>query len=245
VTNVVVTSAPSTIIKVTQVSPVLGEIDAIERTSEISLSSTQGAAGPPGPAGGDGPAGPPGTTDYTLLTNKPTIPDITPLVTGPGSSTDNTLVRFDQATGKLIQGSSVVLDDSGRFASLNTVGSVTLSGTAGAVSITTQNAAANIVFQSKINGDTQYRYQQDASGLIQWGPGATTAPDTNLYRSGPDTLKTDDNFIVAGTLTAGGSVIKPNLFVGPTNNLTGPGIWVQTGLGADGTGFTFWIEDGV
>lgn len=26
--------------------------------------------------------------------------------------------------------------------------------------------------------------------------------------------------------------------------LTEPGIWVQTGLGADGSDFTFWIEDG-
>lgn len=37
-----------------------------------------------------------------------------------------------------------------------------------------------------------------------------------------------------------------NLHVGPTNELgAGSGVWVQTGLGDDGTGFTFWIEDGV
>lgn len=35
-----------------------------------------------------------------------------------------------------------------------------------------------------------------------------------------------------------------NLAVGPTNTLTAEGLWVQTGLGPDGTGFTFWIEDG-
>lgn len=36
-----------------------------------------------------------------------------------------------------------------------------------------------------------------------------------------------------------------NLHIGPTNELSaGSGIWVQTGLGADGTDFTFWIEDG-
>lgn len=27
--------------------------------------------------------------------------------------------------------------------------------------------------------------------------------------------------------------------------LTDAGIWIQTGLGADGQGFTFWFEDGV
>lgn len=33
--------------------------------------------------------------------------------------------------------------------------------------------------------------------------------------------------------------------VGNTNpNLTGPGLWIQTGLGPGGTGFTFWFEDG-
>lgn len=35
-------------------------------------------------------------------------------VTGPASATDNTLPRFDGATGKLIQGSSVTVDDAGR-----------------------------------------------------------------------------------------------------------------------------------
>lgn len=34
-------------------------------------------------------------------------------VTGPGSSTDNALVRFDSTTGKLIQNSTITLDDTG------------------------------------------------------------------------------------------------------------------------------------
>lgn len=34
--------------------------------------------------------------------------------------------------------------------------------------------------------------------------------------------------------------------IGPTNpNLTVPGVWWQTGLGADGSGMTLWIEDGL
>lgn len=36
-----------------------------------------------------------------------------PKVTGPGSSTDNTVPRFDGATGVVIQGSTVTIDDSG------------------------------------------------------------------------------------------------------------------------------------
>lgn len=36
------------------------------------------------------------------------------------------------------------------------------------------------------------------------------------------------------------------LSVGTTNTLTPgtPGMWLQTGLGPDGTDFTLWIEDG-
>lgn len=36
-------------------------------------------------------------------------------VVGPGSSTDNAIARFDGATGKLLQNSTVLLDDVGRF----------------------------------------------------------------------------------------------------------------------------------
>lgn len=47
-------------------------------------------------------------------------------VVGPGSSTDNTLPRFDSTTGKLLQGSGVVVDDSNNVSG---VGNITLSGT--------------------------------------------------------------------------------------------------------------------
>lgn len=35
-------------------------------------------------------------------------------------------------------------------------------------------------------------------------------------------------------------------FVGPSQpiGVTGQYLWVQTGLGDDGTGITFWVEDG-
>lgn len=46
----------------------------------------------------------------------------------------------------------------------------------------------------------------------------------------------------AGTLDAPGAA---SLFVGPQQpEFAGPGLWVQTGLGSDGTGMTIWIEDG-
>lgn len=42
-------------------------------------------------------------------------------VTGPGSSTDNAVVRFDSTTGKLIQNSVVTIDNSGNIATAGTV----------------------------------------------------------------------------------------------------------------------------
>lgn len=46
--------------------------------------------------------------------------------TGPASAVDNTLARYDNTTGKILQGSGVVLDDSNN---LSGIGNITLSGT--------------------------------------------------------------------------------------------------------------------
>ena len=42
-------------------------------------------------------------------------------VTGPGSSTDNALARFDSTTGKIIQNSIGILDDSGNLTGINSI----------------------------------------------------------------------------------------------------------------------------
>ena len=72
------------------------------------------------------------------------------------------------------------------------------------LSITIPDAAAagTDVFSSKISTDTQYRYIVNADGGIEWGAGGTSAPDTNLYRSAADTLKTDDMFGAGGNIYA-------------------------------------------
>jgi hypothetical protein len=46
-------------------------------------------------------------------------------VDGPASSNDNTIVRFDGTTGKLIQGSSVTIDDSGNVYTSGTINGAT------------------------------------------------------------------------------------------------------------------------
>ncbi len=49
-------------------------------------------------------------------------------VVGPGSATDNAVVRFDSTTGKLVQNSAVTIDDSGNIATSGTVDGVDVSG---------------------------------------------------------------------------------------------------------------------
>ena len=53
--------------------------------------------------------------------------------------------------------------------------------------------------------DADNRFELQADGKQEWGNG-TDAPDTNLYRSAANTLKTDDALTVAGLLTATGGV---------------------------------------
>jgi len=68
------------------------------------------------PAGSD-----PLTVAQSQVTGLPA--DLAARVTGPASSTDNTLPRFDLATGKVLQGSGVTVDDSNNISGLGTIGS--------------------------------------------------------------------------------------------------------------------------
>lgn len=68
-------------------------------------------------------------------------------VVGPASSTDNAVARFDLATGKLLQNSGVIIDDSNNISGISTLssGNQTITGT---VAITANAAAAFAVGQN-------------------------------------------------------------------------------------------------
>lgn len=144
-------------------------------------------------------------------------------VVGPASSTDNAIARFDSTTGKLVQNSSVILDDNGRIrlggadgsAMVDVIGATA----AGIQGLRIQgDAAGAISFSTYISGDSFLRFNFTAAGVLLFGDG--TAPgDTNLYRSGANTLTTDDSFSAAnvdtgiisyaaarGKVTAGGNL---------------------------------------
>jgi hypothetical protein len=62
-------------------------------------------------------------------------------------------------------------------------------------------ASANVaMLKVGQSADTQDRFMVDSDSELWWGSGSATV-DTNLYRSGANTLKTDDSLIVNGDLT--------------------------------------------
>lgn len=82
-------------------------------------------------------------------------------------------------------------------------------GNTGAVIKAETQTAASRVFQSGIQTtDSTARFSIETSGKMEWGAGSASARDTNLYRSAADTLKTDDNLVVGGTLTIGADTVQ-------------------------------------
>lgn len=78
----------------------------------------------------------------------------------------------------------------------------------------------DIALLSWVSGDSQDRFEIYADGKHWWGPGGSTAPDTNLYRSAAGKLKTDGDLIVAGTtinISNTGAVIWFGTAGGDTN----------------------------
>lgn len=65
--------------------------------------------------------------------------------------------------------------------------------------------------------DTQPGWMVDLAKTMWWGAGGSTAPDTNLYRSAANTLKTDDSLVVGANLTVtNGLVASDSAAMRPT-----------------------------
>lgn len=60
---------------------------------------------------------------------------------------------------------------------------------------------ATDVFRIYYQGDLYGSYSIDENGKMQWGAGASSAPDVNLYRSSAGVLKTDTAMQVGGNLS--------------------------------------------
>lgn len=99
-------------------------------------------------------------------------------VTGPGSSTDNALPRFDSTTGKVLQGSGVVVDDSNNVSG---IGTISLSGTVDGRDVATDGTkldgieTAATADQSDSEIETAYNNQVAAASQAEMEAGTETA----------------------------------------------------------------------
>lgn len=73
----------------------------------------------------------------------------------------------------------------------------------GASGTSTLAATALIVKTYTGTADSQDRFNLTVAGSANWGSGGSAAPDTNLYRAGSASLKTDSGFTAASLTTTG------------------------------------------
>lgn len=96
-------------------------------------------------------------------------------VTGAASSTDNAITRFDGTTGKVIQNSTVTLDDNGNLANVNAIGFDTTPGTlptaAGSMFWDTGDGTPSVI----LNANTNLQLGQENIALVYNGTGSTIA----------------------------------------------------------------------
>lgn len=128
-------------------------------------------------------------------------------VVGPGSSTDNALVRFDGTTGKLVQSSVGILSDAGALSGLTSVAATTFTGalTGNASTATTLQTSRTIWGQSfdgsaNVTGALTGVTDLTASGLLTLNAGTANGV---TYLNGSKVLTSGSALTFDGTtLTA-------------------------------------------
>lgn len=146
-------------------------------------------------------------------------------VTGPGSSTDNALVRFDSTTGKIIQNGVIIEDDTGNLSQSASVSGASLS----IQTINSSNTASATAFhQCQVAGSTasDAYYQANISGGQSWTWGLDNSDSDAWVLSGSSSLGTT-NFIRADVGTGSLNYPQQPAFLASlanvVNNVTGDG----------------------
>ncbi len=81
---------------------------------------------------------------------------------------------------------------------LKTDDTLEIEASSGAAAIRTTVAAADsLIFNKLLSTDSAGAFRLFGDGKQEWGAGGSVGRDTNLYRSAANTLKTDDNLVVA------------------------------------------------
>lgn len=121
--------------------------------------------------------------------------------------------QTDDGTCWVSNGSSPISGSWDQIATSSTYGS--------ALNIST-SATGNIPFNLRVGSEANNKFHVRGDGATFWGAGGATAVDTNLYRSAANTLKTDDNLIVAlNSTVTGNSAIGGNETVTGNHTVTG------------------------
>ncbi len=116
-------------------------------------------AGPTGPTGALGPTGPAGSGSGDVV--------------GPGSSTDNAVVRWDGTSGTLIQNSDVTLSDTGTFANVEAMSFDTAAAIAPATAKLTWNDGDGTFEFGLKGGNAVLQVGQENVCLVYNGSGST------------------------------------------------------------------------
>lgn len=121
-------------------------------------------------------------------------------VAGPGSSTDNTLPRFDSTTGKIIQSSGIVVDDSNNVSGVGTLDLGTpLAVADGGTGVATLADAGVVVGNG--TGNVQVT-GAGTSGQVLTSNGTGVDPTFQTFPGGGDALTTNPLDQFAGTTSA-------------------------------------------
>lgn len=105
-------------------------------------------------------------------------------VTGGSSSTDNALTRYDGTTGKVIQNSTVTLDDNGNLANVNSVGFDTTPSTPPTTQGSMYWDSGNLTPTVVLNANTDLQLGQENIALVYNGTGSTITAGSVVAVSG-------------------------------------------------------------
>lgn len=152
--------------------------------------------------------------------------------TGLGTLAAGSYLRGNGTGAVILTGSAGVLSDIGADNASNlTSGTVPDARLSGAYSnVSSLSGVGFIVFHRPAGlgnpvisatetGSSFDKLTVISDGTIEWGSGSAS-PDTNLYRSAANTLKTDDDLIVAGDLTVSGTLNRPTMYAQATGTIT-------------------------
>jgi hypothetical protein len=163
-------------------------------------------------------------------------------VVGPASATDNAIARFDTTTGKLIQNSTVTIDDNGNVSNVNSVSfdttPATLPTTEGSMYWDVDKGSVAVVMQGadvvQDIGESQYIYIQASANITKNQVVMFTGAigGSGIPTGAPATGVTDGTYIMgiaAEAITSGTSgfvqtfgILKP---VNTTGFATGTVLW--------------------